>query len=222
VQYSNGCRQDLDAFGRLKGQRHLVVCGSQSVGAFPVDVKRSGIDALATAGHKWLGAGYGAGFCYISRPLLETRPPHAVGWMSGDHPFAFDNRHLRILPSNARTELGCPPFGPIFALGAAVDYLSGIGMDKVAERVLSLNTYLTFRLERESFEVLSPGGEHRSGETLVRLPDPARARAFLLERGVHVTQKPEGVRISTHFYNSERDVDACVGALVAFRSGLLL
>jgi cysteine desulfurase / selenocysteine lyase len=222
VQFSNGCRQDLDAFGRIKGRRHLVVCGSQSVGAFPVDVKRSGIDALATAGHKWLGAGFGAGFCYVSKALLDARPPRAVGWLSGDDPYAFDNRHLRILPSNARTELGCPPFGPIFALGAAIDYLSGIGIEKVAERVLALNMYLTFRLARESFDVLSPGGEHRSGETLVRLPDPARARAFLLDRGVHVTEKPEGLRISTHFYNSEADVDACVAALVAYRDGLLL
>ncbi len=88
--------------------------------------------------------------------------------------------------------------------------------------MLALNMYLTFRLGRESFEVLSPGGEHRSGETLVRLPDPARARAFLLERGVHVTEKPEGVRVSTHFYNSEKDVDAGVAALVAYRDGLLL
>jgi selenocysteine lyase/cysteine desulfurase len=222
VQFSNGCRQDLDAFGRIKGRRHLVVCGSQSVGAFPVDVGRSRIDALATAGHKWLGAGFGAGFCYVSRALLEQRPPRAVGWMSGDDPYAFDNRRLRVLPTNARTELGCPPFGPIFALGAAVDYLSGIGMDKIAERVLALNMYLTFRLGRESFEVLSPGGEHRSGETLVRLPEPARAHAFLLERGVHVTGKPEGVRVSTHFYNSEADVDACVSALVAYREQLLL
>ena len=55
-----------------------------------------------------------------------------------------------------------------------------------------------------------------------RLPDPARAREFLLERGVHVTGKPEGVRISTHFYNSEEDVDACVAALVAYRERLLL
>ena len=222
VQFSNGCRQDLDAFGRIKGQRHLVVCGSQSVGAFPVDVKRSRIDALATAGHKWLGAGFGAGFCYVSRKLLDARPPRAVGWMSGEDPFAFDNRHLRVLPTNARTEVGCPPFGPIFALGAAVDYLAGIGIERIAERVLGLNTYLTSRLERESLEVLSPGGEHRSGETLVRLPDPPRARAFLLERGVHVTEKPEGVRVSTHFYNSEADVDACVAALVAYRERLLL
>jgi selenocysteine lyase/cysteine desulfurase len=222
VQFSNGCRQDLDAFGRIKGQRHLVVCGSQSVGVFPVDVKRSQIDALATAGHKWLGAGFGSGFCYVSRALLDARPPRAVGWMSGEDPFAFDNRHLRLLPTNARTEVGCPPFGPIFALGAAVDYLAGIGVERIAERVLALNEHLTSRLERESFEVLSPGGEHRSAETLVRLPDPPRARAFLLERGVHVTEKPEGVRVSTHFYNSESDVDAGVDALVAYREQLLL
>lgn len=222
VQFSNGCRQDLDAFGGIKGRRRLVVCGSQSVGAFPVDVKRSRIDALATAGHKWLGAGFGAGFCYVARELIDARPPRAIGWMSVEDPFAFDNRHCRIRASNARTELGCPPFGPILALGAAVDYVAGIGVDKIAERVLALNMYLTFRLGRESLEVLSPGGEHRSGETLVRVPDPRRAHGFLLERGVHVTQKPEGLRISTHFYNNEADVDACVEALVACRELLLL
>lgn len=222
VQFSNGCRQDLDAFGAIKGGRRLVVCGSQSVGAFPVDVRRSRIDALATAGHKWLGAGFGAGFCYVSRELLAARAPRAVGWMSGQEPFAFDNRRMRVLSSNARTEMGCPPFGPIFALGAAVEYLAGIGTDRIAERVLALNMYLTFRLGRESFEVLSPGGEHRSGQTLVRIPDPPRAKAYLLGRGVHVTEKPEGVRVSTHFYNDESDVDACVDALVAYRDTLLL
>jgi selenocysteine lyase/cysteine desulfurase len=222
VQFSNGCRQDLDAFGRVKGSRHLVVCGSQSVGAFPVDVSRSRIDALATAGHKWLGAGYGAGFCYISQELLDVHPPRAIGWMSGDDPYAFDNRRIRLLPSNARSEVGCPPFASIFALGAAIDYLSGIGVEQIAERVLALNMYLTSRLGRESFEVLSPGGEHRSGETLVRLPDPRSAHAYLAARGVHVTRKPEGVRISTHFYNNEKDIDACVDALGAWRDGLLL
>ena len=49
-----------------------------------------------------------------------------------------------------------------------------------------------------------------------------RAKAFLAERGVHVTEKPEGIRISTHFYNCEADVDACVDALVAYRESQLL
>ncbi len=218
VQFSNGCRQDLEAFGRIKGRRHLVVSGSQSVGAFPVDVERSRIDGLATAGHKWLCAGYGAGFCYIRQEWIDRRPPRAVGWMSGEDPFAFDNRRMELRRTNARSELGCPAFAPIFALGAAIDYLAGLGIGVIAERILALNTSLTSRLARESFEVLSPGGEHRSGETLVRLSDPRSAHAFLAERGIEVTRKREGVRISTHVYNDESDVDACVSALVAWRA----
>ena len=72
VQYSNGCRQDLDAFGALKDGRHLVVAASQSLGAFPVDVRRSAIDALATSGNKWLCAGYGGGFLYVRRELSRS------------------------------------------------------------------------------------------------------------------------------------------------------
>lgn len=216
VQFSNGCRQDLDAFGELKAGRHLVVCGSQSTGAFPVDVRRSRIDAFVTAGHKWLCAGYGAGFLYVSRALLEKHPPRTLGWLSVEDPFAFDNQRYRVLGEARRVELGCPPFAGIFALGAALEYLMDVGIQAIAERVLALNTYLTDRLEAEGLTVLSPGGAHRSGETLVELPDPEAAHGFLRDRGVRVTKKPEGLRISTHFYNSERDVDACLAALRAF------
>jgi selenocysteine lyase/cysteine desulfurase len=217
VQFSNGCRLDLDSFGEIKAGRNLVISASQSVGAFPIDVRRSRIDALATAGHKWLVAGYGAGFVYVRREILAARPPREIGWMSVEDPFAFDNRQYRLLPGNRRSEVGCPSFAPIFALGAALDYLTDIGINAIAERVLSLNMYLTFRLEREGVTVLSPGGEHRSGETLCSVPDPLRAAAFLRERGILVTEKPEGVRISTHFYNSEEDIDSCVEGLVAYR-----
>ena len=78
-------------------------------------------------------------------------------------------------------------------------------------------TPLSIPLERAGFEILSPGAHYRSAETLVRLSEPARASAFLLERAIHVSPKPEGVRIATHFYNDEGDVDACVDALVAYR-----
>jgi selenocysteine lyase/cysteine desulfurase len=220
VQFTNGCRQDLDALGALKEGRHLVVAGSQSLGAFPVDVRRSGIDALVTGGHKWLCAGYGSGFVYVRRALVEERPPRAIGWMSVEEPYAFDNRRAEVVAANRRSEVGCPAFGPIFALGAAIDYLSRLGKDAIAERVLALNMYLTFQLERAGFEVLSPGGEHRSGQTLVGIDAPERARRFLQNRGVYVSEKPEGVRVATHFYNNEHDVDACVSALVACRDSL--
>jgi selenocysteine lyase/cysteine desulfurase len=220
VQFANGCRQDLEAFGALKGHRRLVVDASQSLGVFPTDVKRCRVDALVSAGNKWLGAGHGAGFVYIARELVEARPPHAAGWLSMQDAEAEDNRHCRLLRTNARTELGGPPFAPIFALGAAVDYLAGIGLERIAERVLALNMYLTFRLGRAGFEVLSPGGEYRSGQTLVRVDRPALARAYLKEAGVLVSEKPEGLRIATHFYNTEAEIDACLDALVAYRESL--
>jgi selenocysteine lyase/cysteine desulfurase len=213
VQFSNGCRQDLEAFGALKGRRSFVVCGSQSVGAFPIDVKKSQIDALASAGHKWLCAGYGAGFVYMSRALLARRPPRNLGWMSVENPFDFRNREYKLIASAERAELGCPPFGAIFALGAALDYLLGIGIPHIAQRVLELNAYLTASLVQAAFVVLSPGGAHRSGETLVEIADPAGCARALRRQGVLVTEKPQGIRISTHFYNNEADIDQCVAVL---------
>jgi cysteine desulfurase / selenocysteine lyase len=213
VQYGNGCRQDLKALGALKGRRHLVVSGSQSVGAFAVDVGGWGVDALASAGHKWLCAGYGAGLVFIRRGLLRERPPRTMGWLSVEDPFAFDNRAYRLLDTNRRVESGCPAFAGAFALGAAVAYLESIGKDAIEARVLALNRMLTDGLARDGLRVLSPGDPHRSGQTLVAVSDPGRVTASLAARGILVTEKPQGVRVSTHFYNSEEDIERCRAAL---------
>jgi selenocysteine lyase/cysteine desulfurase len=115
-----------------------------------------------------------------------------------------------------RSELGCPPFGPIFALGAAIEYLSAIGVDKIEGRVLFLNELLTYRLAKKGFVVLSPSGSYRSGQTLVAVDDPEKCVAFLRDKGILVTPKPQGIRISTHFYNNEEDVETVVQALVGY------
>ena len=68
--------------------------------------------------------------------------------------------------------------------------------------------------------MLSPGGEHRSGANAGAVPSPS-GPGPCSSAGVHVTEKPEGVRISTHFYNNEHDVDSCVEALAEYRERLL-
>ena len=212
VQFSNGFRLDIEALGALKGRRNLLVCGSQSVGAFEVDVRAMQIDGLACSGHKWMAAGYGAGFLYVSKELLK-RAPHQLGWRSVKDPFAFNNRAGVPVPAARRYELGCPSFPTIFALGAAISYLDGIGKERIQARVLQLNTVLTSALRHEGFDSLSPTGSGRSGETLVALDDPGGATEFLRGRGIMVTQKPEGIRVSTHFYNNEEDIERLVRAL---------
>jgi cysteine desulfurase/selenocysteine lyase len=219
VQFSNGCRQNLSHFAAIKQHRNLIVCGSQSVGAFGIDVQRDGVDALVTSGHKWLCAGFGAGFVYIKKSILQQKLPQSIGWLSVENPFLFENRWVpRLLDSNKRSELGCPSFAPIFALGAAIDLISSIGISAIEERVLALNTYLTDCLQREGFTVLSPLGEHRSGETLCIIYEPTKAAAFLREQRILVTEKPQGIRISTHFFNNEEDIHKLIAALKQYQS----
>ena len=216
VQFSNGFRADLSELGQNKKGHALVVNASQSIGAFAVDVKRMGIDALCATGHKWMLAGYGSGFVYLSRGLLDEAPARSIGWLSVEEPFEMRNREFRVRgDAAARAEWGCPHFAGIFALGAAVDYLAALGALNIERRILELNRHLTGRLLEKGWRILSPLRDEamRSGETLVAAERPKRVVAHLARRGVAVTEKPEGIRVATHFFNNEEDIARLIAAL---------
>ena len=117
--------------------------------------------------------------------------------------------------ASARAELGCPHYAGIFALGASVDLMMRLGADQIEARALSLNRYLTTRLLEKGWTVLSPLREERfrSAETLVACDEPGRVTAQLSEEGVIVTEKPQGIRVATDFFNDEADVDRLIEGL---------
>ncbi|HYG80200.1 MAG TPA: aminotransferase class V-fold PLP-dependent enzyme, partial [Pyrinomonadaceae bacterium] len=150
------------------------------------------------------------------RRLLEETRPHSIGWLSAEDPFGMSNRDFRVRrDAAARAELGCPHFAGIFALGAAVDYLRALGAENIERRVLALNRHLTERLSEKGWRVLSPLRDEstRSGETLVEASRPKRVVAHLARKGVTVTEKPEGIRVATHFFNDEDDIARLIDAL---------
>ena len=223
VQFSNGFRLDPQAVGEIKGNHAFVLNASQAAGAFQIDVKRMKIDALCSTGHKWLLSGYGSGFVYLSRELLNESMSHAIGWLSVEDPFAMRNDEFRPRhDAAARVELGCPHFAAIFSLGASLDLNNEIGIDNIQARVLELNRYLTTRLTENEFEVLSPlrDEDSRSGETLVRVDQPHEVVRQLFQRGVIVTEKPEGIRVATHFFNNEDEVERLIEGLKETRSSV--
>jgi cysteine desulfurase / selenocysteine lyase len=217
VQFSTGLRVPLEEIGAIKGHHAFVVNASQSAGAFPLDVKRMRIDALCATGHKWMTAGYGAGFVYLSRELLHETRPRAIGWLSVEDPFQMlYSRNFKVRPqAAARAELGCPHFAGIFALGASADRFMEIGTGKIEARVLELNRLLTGRLEEAGWRVLSPLKTEgaRSAQTLVAASDPKGLTEYLFSRDISVTEKPEGIRVSTHLFNDEEDIDRLMTAL---------
>ncbi len=216
VQYSNGLRMNLEEVGDAKGGHALVVNASQSAGVFEIDVKRMKIDALCATGHKWMLSGYGSGFVYLSREFLGRTRPRAIGWLSVQEPYAMRNDELHLRgDASARAELGCPHFAGIFALGASVDLMIGIGVRDIEERALALNRLLTTRLIDAGWTVLSPIANEgmRSAETLVAADEPARVVAKLAERKIIVTEKPQGIRVATHLFNNEADIERLIEAL---------
>jgi selenocysteine lyase/cysteine desulfurase len=216
VQFSNGFRIEPGRVSEIKGKHALVINAAQSAGAFEIDVKRMKIDALCSTGHKWMLSGYGSGFVYLSRELLEQSLPRTIGWLSVEHPFEMRNDEFRPRHDTAaRVELGCPHFAGIFSLGAAVDLMNEIGAAKLQARVLELNSLLTSRLSENGWEILSPlpNESARSAETLVKVEKPEEVVRRLFRRGVVVTEKPEGIRVATHFFNNEDDVERLIAGM---------
>ncbi len=220
VQYSNGFRLDPEEVGSSKGRHAFVLNASQSAGVLPIDVKRMRVDALCATGHKWMLAGFGSGFVYLSRELLDASRPRAVSWMSVEDPFGMRNDAYTLrADAAARAETGCPHFAGIFALGASTNRILQLGAADIERRALALNRRLTERLTEAGWEVLSPltSEAARSAETLVRADHPRRAVAHLAARGVAVSIKPEGFRVATHFFNDEEDIERLLAALAELR-----
>jgi len=216
VQFSNGFRSDLEELGKAKGDHAFVVNAAQSAGAFEIDVKRMQIDALSATGHKWMLSGYGSGFVYLSRELLERSRPRAIGWLSTQEPYELKNTKIDLRnDAAARVELGCPHFAGMFALGASTEMMTSIGIRNIQERVLGLNRFLTERLTDSGWTVLSPISNEsaRSAETLVAVDEPARVVTRLAAQNVIVTEKPQGIRVATHFFNNEADIERLIEAL---------
>src|SRR5687768_4104667 len=216
VQYSNGFRSDLAALGEIKRAHALVVNASQAAGAFEIDVKRMKIDALCTTGHKWMLSGYGSGFVYLSRELVAASHPARIGWLSVQDPYHNRNNEVHLRHDvSARSELGCPHFAGIFALGASIEMMQSIGPDQIQARVLELNRRLTTRLSETGWKVLSPLSDerYRSAETLVAADNPAEVVTKLASQKVFVTEKPEGFRVATDFFNNEEDIERLIDAL---------
>ncbi|OGW87785.1 MAG: hypothetical protein A3A81_01650 [Omnitrophica bacterium RIFCSPLOWO2_01_FULL_45_10b] len=219
VQFQNGFRQNLEAIGQIKGNRFFVVNATQGFGYLPIDVKRSKIDFLATNSYKWLMAGYGGGILYINRKWIKKFKPQSAGWRSAPHPEQFDNRHISLKQDASRYEYGCPPFPHIFAMGAALDYLSEIGILNVERRILSLTSFLIDQLRKHGFQILSPlEPSMRSGIIVFSVKNAQKLTNFLLARKTYVSPRGGGIRVAPHIYNTKSDITHLMNLLKTERA----
>lgn len=216
VQFKTGFRCDLAGLATACHTRGvpLLVDAAQSLGAVPVDVTATGVDALVFSGYKWPMAGYGNGGLFIRRALLESRGAPAVGWMSARDPDGHVNDRLDLKSTAAVLEVGCPNFAGIFALGAAIRLLDAIGIERVADRIHELTDRLHEGLLERGYAIASPRNrEQRAGITIVAVGDAPALVAELARRHVIVSARGGGIRVSPHIFNLPEDIDTFLAAL---------
>lgn len=203
----------------------VVVDGAQSIPHMQVDVAKLGIDFLAFSGHKMCGPS-GVGILYGRESLLDAMPPaFGGGGMIGQ--VKLDSFTSAGLP--AKFEPGTPAIAQAIGLGAAVDYLRAIGMDRIAAHEHALVEYAYHKLSGiDGLTILGPAPEHRASLVCFTLPQPhAHDIAQIVDRdgiavraGHHCTQPlhdllgiSASTRASFYLYNRPEEVDLLAESL---------
>ena len=206
----------------------VLVDACQSIPHDPVDVSKWGADFVAFSGHKMMGP-TGIGGLWARRELLEEMPPflgggemirdvRKDGFTTNDVPWKF--------------EAGTPPIAEVIGLGAAVDWLSAVGMESIAEHERALTAYALEQLSLafgNELTIYGPPTAEGRGSAISFLFDEIHAHDIsqvLDEDGVcvraghhcakplmRVLGVPATSRASFAIYNTFEDVDALVEAL---------
>jgi len=217
------------ARAREVGARVLLDC-SQSVPHLPVDVASLGADFIAFTGHKMLGP-TGIGVLWGRYELLAEMPPFLGG---GSMIETVTLEKTTYAPPPARFEAGTPPIAQAVGLGAAVDYLSQLGMPAIAAHEKELAGYALDALSTVAgLRIFGPavpvdrGGTisfaldgihpHDVGQVLDSLGIQVRvghhcARPTCVRFGV-----PAMTRVSFYLYTTHDEVDAFVRGLEQVR-----
>lgn len=214
VHYANGYKLNLEQVKELKKDAHFIVNGTQGIGAFPIDVKKQGIDALVCSCYKWMCCGEGIAFIYIHPDFFKKLTPALIGWRSIQSAMSFDGS-CQFYQSARVFELGWDNMTIFSGFNAALDLIEEIGMTNITERISSLTDYLLERLRQLNVPIISnTEKQHRSG--IIQLgpfQELDRVMKLLESHNIWVTQRDGGIRISLHYYNNETDINNLVKAL---------
>lgn len=216
---------------RLAKSRNVPVLidGAQAVPHMPVDVQDLDCDFYAFSGHKMFGP-TGTGVLYGKEALLEDMPP----WKGGGDMIlevSFAGTTFNELPY--KFEAGTPNIAGVVGLGAAVDYLSDIGMNRVSAYEKELLTILMDRLRATEGVRLIGTAEHKASVQSFLLDDihPHDLGTILDHQGVAIRTGhhcampvmdyfgvPGTARASLGLYNTVDDIERLIEALLKARS----
>jgi selenocysteine lyase/cysteine desulfurase len=224
VDSFTGRALDLNELGVVCRQAGVlfVVNASQALGARPVDVTATPVDAVISCGYKWLCGPYGTGFAWLHPDLLGRLRPQQAYWLAMQAGRGLE----QMRGTTVRDDLGvraldvfCPAsFATTLPWIASLELLLEADIGTIAEWDQGLVDRFVAGLDPERYRLVSPAsGAARS--TLVVL-SPAgggseKRQRRLAEAGIDIAYREGNLRVSVHLFNEPGQIDEALAALHA-------
>lgn len=216
VNYLTGVQHNLEALRGIADGVNALLYADVTHAARATPVPARLCDFTVTATYKWLLGAQGVALIAWNRERVPELEPAVVGWRSvvdGMGPSA-DPLSITWKPTAERLEAGNPPWMAIFYLDAALDYLLGLGIERVYTHDRGLSARLHAGLQELGVPLATPSDPRwRAGNNCFWTDDPAALRDQLTHQNILVSGYSGRMRFSTHVWNDETDVDTCLGAL---------
>jgi len=218
VQFLTGYRAPVQAIGEICRRNHCIyiVDAIQGLGAFPLDVRACGIDALAADGHKWLLGPEGCGILYINQELMPQVKPVEFGWTNVAGYNDYGSRDMTLRPDAGRYECGTLNTIGCFGLRASIEFLLEVGVGEIAPVVQNLGDRIAEGVQAKGYEVLgNRTPENGAGIVSFRKPvfDEREIVRRLRAAGISAAPRAGWVRTSPHFYISPAEIDRMLEVL---------
>lgn len=220
VNYLSGYRVDLQAIGNLCREHNcfFFVDAIQGMGAFPIDVEASHIDALAADGHKWMLGPEGNGVLYVRRKWLNSIEPVEFGWTNPANYADYSSRDMTLRADAGRYECGTLNTVGCFGLRAALELLLEVGIPNITGAVKAVADQLAAGVQAKGYELMvARTAQNSSGIVTFRHPvtDSRVIVSELKHRRIIAAPRQGWVRMAPHFYISQEDINHVLEVLPA-------
>jgi cysteine desulfurase / selenocysteine lyase len=218
VQYLSGFRADLKAIGEIchRCQCFFFVDAIQGLGAFPLDVEATHIDALAADGHKWLLGPEGCGILYVRKSRQDSIFPAEFGWTNVAGYNDYASRDMALRQDAGRYECGTLNTIGCYGLRASIELLLEAGVERIAPVVQGLADQLAAGALKKGYQILGDRTpENGAGILAIQKPglDSRKIVHDLKQKGILAAPRQGWVRFSPHFYISPEEMGRVIEAL---------
>jgi cysteine desulfurase/selenocysteine lyase len=212
VQYLSGYRANLEAIGEICHRRGCLffVDAIQGMGAFPIDVRKAKIHALAADGHKWMLGPEGCGVLYIQQDLQDSIEPVEFGYTNVAAGSDYGTRNMTLRSDAGRYECGTLNTVGCFGLRAAMEFVMEVGIEQIAKQVQERADQIAQGVRKKGYELAIERTSETGAGIVSFRKEGMNCRMLVRElqdKGFLTAARQGWVRASPHFYIQPEDIE---------------